>query len=299
MARVKKWCFTLNHYTQADFDVLFPMSNGVVSLNPLLLYCIVGREIGLSGTPHLQGFLVFKDRCRMGSCKAFLPRAHWEAARTTAAAIEYCKKEGDFIERGESPPPDTQGKRNDIHSFKESVATGTLDRRELREEHSLVCALYPRFVEAYLRDQVVIPEPSAHPFRVWQQSVLDIVAGTPSPRLIHFIVDFDGNAGKSWLAAWLEYHHEKNVQVMKPGKHADMSYEYKEDTEIFILDCPRSKQGDFIQYDFLENIKDGRVFSPKYESTTKRFVIPHVFVFMNEEPDMSKLSSDRYDIHYT
>jgi len=58
----------------------------------------------------------------------------------------------------------------------------------------------------------------------------------------------------------------------------------------------KSKQGDFIQYDFLEELKNGYVFSPKYESKNKSFPTPHVVVLMNEIPDKSKLSEDRYNI---
>jgi len=44
-------------------------------------------------------------------------------------------------------------------------------------------------------------------------------------------------------------------------------------------------------------LKDRFVFSPKYDSKTKWLSNqPHVVVFMNEHPDMTKLSHDRYRI---
>jgi hypothetical protein len=46
----------------------------------------------------------------------------------------------------------------------------------------------------------------------------------------------------------------------------------------------------------LEELKNGYVFSPKYESKNKSFPTPHVVVLMNETPDRSKLSADRYSI---
>jgi len=76
-----------------------------------------------------------------------------------------------------------------------------------------------------------------------------------------------------------------------------MAYTIREDCKTFFFDCPRSKQGEFIQYDFLEEVKNGYLFSPKYESRVKRLATtPHVIVFMNEHPDMAKLSEDRYSI---
>ncbi len=51
-----------------------------------------------------------------------------------------------------------------------------------------------------------------------------------------------------------------------------------------------------MNYDFLESVKDGMVFSTKYESVVKTLGKVHVVVLMNEMPDMSKLSDDRYQI---
>ena len=44
----------------------------------------------------------------------------------------------------------------------------------------------------------------------------------------------------------------------------------------------------------MENLKDGRLFSEKYEPRIKRFKPPHKFVFANRWPDFSKLSLDRW-----
>ena len=88
----------------------------------------------------------------------------------------------------------------------------------------------------------------------------------------------------------------ETAMIIVPGKKADMSYVVRTDCKTFFMDCPRSKQGEYIQYDFLEELKNGYVFSPKYESKVKTFNPPHVVVFMNETPDMEKLSPDRYTI---
>jgi hypothetical protein len=64
---------------------------------------------------------------------------------------------------------------------------------------------------------------------------------------------------------------------------------------ILVVDVSRSSS-EFLNYQFLEDVKDGRVFSPKYESYTKRFKSPHVVVMMNSDPDMTKLSEDRFRI---
>lgn len=294
-SRVQRWCFTLNHYTDAEYHDIFPVAaDGSLRLSDLLSYACVGKEVGSCGTPHLQGFICLRLRGRLSTVRAILPRAHWEVARSVAPAIEYCKKDGNFHELGEVPAEGGRGKRNDLDAFKAAVRDGVRCRKTLREDFSIVCAQYPRFVESYLRDQFEHPVLPVHSLRPWQQRMVDIANGAIDSRSIYFIVDEEGNSGKSWLASYLEVNLQRPVQVMKPGKICDMAYEYIEETEVFILDCPRAKQGDFIQYDFLESLKDGRLFSPKYESRMKRFNPPHIFVFMNESPDMEKLSVDRY-----
>jgi len=64
---------------------------------------------------------------------------------------------------------------------------------------------------------------------------------------------------------------------------------------VLFIDCPRSKS-DTLQYDFLEEVKDGFLMVTKYESRPLDFKPPHVVVFMNDEPDSTKLSDDRWDI---
>lgn len=66
-------------------------------------YIIYGKELALSGTPHLQGFVAFKEAKSLSSVIKLMPGCHIEVAKTVEKAIEYCKKEGDFVERGVAP----------------------------------------------------------------------------------------------------------------------------------------------------------------------------------------------------
>lgn len=48
----KNWCGTVNNYSEVDFDMLKGLfASGVAS------YVVIGREVGQSGTPHLQVFV--------------------------------------------------------------------------------------------------------------------------------------------------------------------------------------------------------------------------------------------------
>lgn len=103
------WCWTLNNYTEEDIESL--------TSNPHP-YVIFGKETAPeTGTKHLQGFSYFPNKATFGKIKSLLPKAHIEAMKGTALqAIEYCKKEGDFVELGEPP---AQGKRKDLDVIKE------------------------------------------------------------------------------------------------------------------------------------------------------------------------------------
>jgi hypothetical protein len=56
------------------------------------------------------------------------------------------------------------------------------------------------------------------------------------------------------------------------------------------------QQQEHFQYSFFEALKDGMVFSPKYESRMRYFKPVHIVVMMNREPDSTLLSIDRYKL---
>lgn len=86
-SRVRGWCFTLNNYTGADVQNL----RGVAAT-----YIVFGKEVGESGTPHLQGFVYFANARSLAGLKAHVhPTAHFEPKgrnSTFKDAIMYCKK---------------------------------------------------------------------------------------------------------------------------------------------------------------------------------------------------------------
>lgn len=93
------WCFTLNNYGPNDETALQAFD---------CHYLVYGREVGASGTPHLQGYLELADgsRKRMRTVKELLGMStiHLEKRKAKAwQAAEYCKKDGDFFEKGTAP----------------------------------------------------------------------------------------------------------------------------------------------------------------------------------------------------
>lgn len=287
--RAKNWCFTLNNYTPADVDRLAAPIAGID-------YLIFGKEVGASGTPHLQGVVCFQSRKRLSQTISLIGQAHCTVTRYLSQSIEYCKKDGDVTEVGALPATAQKKKEeSELEAFKQSVKEGVVNHVELRELHSAVWATSERFCKQYIDDNRPKPIVDAHPLRPWQSTLYERLVLTPDARQIIFVVDGVGNQGKSWFARYYADLHE-NAQIVIPGKKADMAHVILVDAKVFFFDCPRSKQGDFIQYDFLEELKNGYIFSPKYDSKIKRLNTPHVVVLMNEHPDMSKLSQDRYSV---
>lgn len=87
------WCFTLNNYTKEDEEAI---ANWTVN------YVIYGREVGESGTPHLQGYMELDKKVRMSYVKKnYHQTMHLEMRRgKQSEAIDYCTKEGDVVEHG-------------------------------------------------------------------------------------------------------------------------------------------------------------------------------------------------------
>lgn len=286
MSRARHWCFTLNNYTADDLDRILALESEVD-------YLVFGKEIGESGTPHLQGFVSFRTRVRRNTAVERVGQAHFSVARNIDHAIEYCKKEGDVTEFGTRPKG--PGSRSDLEDFKLAVIGGEHSMKVLRMKFSDVVARFPKFCTDFVQDNLPKKNVIAHPLRPWQELLYHDLTLASGDRKIIFIVDPLGNSGKSWFAHYYVGLHD-NAQVLLPGKKADMSYVLRIDIRVLFVDAPRSKQGEFIQYDFLEDVKNGFVFCPKYESSIKYLGSIHVVVMMNERPDETKLSIDRYDI---
>ena len=287
----KHWQFTVNNPSDADRRKLCDLGadSGRCS------YLIYGEEVGASGTPHLQGHVSFVAKTRFRQVKALLPDgAHLELVRLLQRHIDYCKKDGAFTEFGTPPTREASGSglRTDLAAFRAAVESGVTDSPTLREEHPIVMARFPVFARSVISDVSPTPTCPRHTLHAWQRLVLEFLAEPVHPRKILFVVDERGNQGKTYLTNYVSSRYEK-VQIMQPGRLQDMSYIYREQTKILLIDVPRSRT-EHLQYSFLEAVKDGRLFSTKYESRMKTFMPPHVVVFMNEEPDMTALSADRY-----
>lgn len=147
MALSKYWCFTLNNWTEEEYQEL-------IEKHEELQYLVIGKETGSgTGTRHLQGFMVANRRIRLSQCKKFQPRAHWERCKGSPVQNQtYCKKDGDFVEFGTCPGG--QGTRTDLIQVLADVKSG-YSLGEIREKHFAVYLRYHRALTEAIRDYSV------------------------------------------------------------------------------------------------------------------------------------------------
>lgn len=121
----RAWVFTLNNPTYTNVNEFYD-NNFTYGTK----YCIVGEEVGESGTPHYQGYIEFTNARHLGGLKkAFDPKIHWEPRMGTGPqAREYCMKDNKYTEWG-TPP--RQGHRSDIESMTAMINEGANTREVL------------------------------------------------------------------------------------------------------------------------------------------------------------------------
>lgn len=290
--RARDWCFTDNNpvVSAEELTELF-------SSNSKVKYASWQLERGLEGTPHFQGYVEMTNVATLAAMKKLLPRAHWETRKgSREAARAYSMKEDSREsgpwEFGEWLAPVGQGTRSDLSEVRDLVLAGGKTKRDVLMEFPEVLAKYPRFIDTCLNESLkgtVNPITDFEP-RQWQAKVLEMVDMDPDARQVLWVYDPKGNTGKTYLAKYLVQ--EKGAFYCNGGRNVDLLYAYQGE-KIAIFDYVRDSE-QYVGYGPIEQIKNGLLFSSKYESGMKSFPVPHVIIFANFQPDRSKMSEDRW-----
>lgn len=219
---------------------------------------IIGEEVGDCGTKHLQGYVKFNSQKEFKVLKEQFPTAHFEIAKGSLKDnVKYCSKDGI------------------IHT--------NIDLRPASEK------LISDVLESEYKDVVWKP---------WQQEIIDLLEAEPDKRSINWYWEKSGNVGKTYLCKYLAA--TKNV-IICDGKKDNIfnqvltCIEAGKVPHIVLLDVPRTSV-DFINYGALECLKNGLLYSGKYEGGQCVFKHPHVICFANELPNMEAMSADRWVI---
>lgn len=138
-------------------------------------------------------------------------------------------------------------------------------------------------------------------WREYQNFVINLLKEIPDERTIYWFYDEKGNIGKSFLCKYIALTHDV---ILCGGKSNDIKNQvlthYKAHNEngpeIVICDIPRSNL-EYINYTCMEELKNGLLYSGKYEGGQCIFPSPHVICFANEPPMEENLSQDRWKIY--
>lgn len=219
---------------------------------------IYGFEIGTSGTKHIQGYFRFKHQIKFKTIQKKLPKAHIEKAKGNVQQnFKYCSKEGNY-------------KTNIVPK---------LSRDDIK---NMVKRSYEGVV-----------------WKDWQSDLIDTVDTCKSSRAIHWVHEPTGNVGKSYLAKFLAL---RTGTIICQGKSSDIFNQVNACIEsgslpkLVLVDVPRVTL-DYVSYNAIECLKNGMLYSGKYEGGICIFPQPTVCCFANEPPKREKLSEDRWRVY--
>jgi len=311
MPNVRDYCFTLffDDDEEAAFLAVIPEEH--FPLTHDLKYVIYQLErCPTTQRLHWQGYIKFSRPVSLQFIKQSFPileKAHLEQRRgTDAQARDYCAKE-DTRQLGPFEVGSwagKQGQRSDLATYAEAVRkhaqagmTWKAACRQLAEEFPGTHMRFRSHGQGLFQDSQPEMESEAldRPLTAWQQLIIDTVSGTANRRTIHWVCGPTGGEGKSRMAMHLVMEHEA---ILLTGRVQDMAHAYKENpAPVVVFDLPRTQieHMDHL-YSFAESLKNGCIFSSKYNSSQITFRSPHVIFFANCQPDMDKWSADRYHI---
>lgn len=155
--RAKAWVFTSNNPSREDEELLKLLAD-----DPGTAYLVFGREVGAENqTPHLQGYVEFSSKKSFSGVRGCLPPgSHVERRRGSAAdASNYCKKDGDFWEKGTIS---RQGRRSDLEVIRQEIKEGA-DELTIADNHFSQWCQYRRSFMAY-RNLLSLARPKPVPF---------------------------------------------------------------------------------------------------------------------------------------
>ncbi len=87
MSRYRCWCFTLNNPSEEEVTQLLTV------FEKLCADFAAQEELGVRNkTPHIQGYLYFKNNKTHSAVQKLIPRGYIRKARKAIAARQYCLK---------------------------------------------------------------------------------------------------------------------------------------------------------------------------------------------------------------
>lgn len=289
MSRSKNWIFT--DFELLNFENIFKNDDN-----------IRGLAWGLEQCPstlkeHNQGYVQFNSVKRLTEVKKKFGTKCINVRimkGTFKQNLLYCSKDNKFKTLGKFM---TQGKSGDIMGIWESLKEG-ISNYDLIEDDPLVFATNIRFIKEARR---AIKEQNTKEYlEEWVKNIVlnerqkkwHEVITNQNDRKVSWVYDLKGGSGKTIYSKYLLA--QGNAIRFTNSRSKDIAYAYNGEKYV-IFDFSRSLEN-HVNYDIIEQIKNGMLFSSKYESSSKIFEPPKILIMSNFYPDISKLSEDRWDI---
>lgn len=134
----------------------------------------------------------------------------------------------------------------------------------------------------------------------WQQHIVDSVKqACNDTRTVNWVYDDQGGKGKSTLAKYIAHHRLGFTFTILTSNGVAFMVIKRGSAPCYIFDIPRTKSKKISMdevYSVLEQVKNGHVISDKYDGGELLMDHPHVWVFSNYLPNLSKMSRDRFKI---
>lgn len=325
------WVWTVNNYSDDHLKMLRGLHDaGTVK------WVAWAKEVGASGTPHLQGIFSLTTATRWNTLKARFPGFWLSACKRVANYLQYIRPisrggrsgiytDKDGLHHHKDANPDDAYEEYGVVDIDGAIAGRTKGGRSERldEWHELIH-----------RPDVTEDEIEAHPMaslpgymRVardllakreakedlkyafskatrfedlpnWARRAVDFIRGIPPDRRrIIWIWSAEGRLGKTQLLFHLEAFEGFQYHVIQ--KSADIARQIDKRSANFAFDLSRDFKADatdFSPYTLMENIKNCFVPNPKYDGKNIRLRENRLVVASNQPPDFNRISRDRFYI---
>jgi len=123
-------------------------------------------------------------------------------------------------------------------------------------------------------------------------------------RRIHFVLDKQGNIGKSTFCLYMKVHH-KAIMIPQLARHPQDLMQWclkmvgeRRQNLIFLIDMPRAMDPETwpTWITTIEILKNGWAFDMRYTANEAVFDSPAIAIFANSMPDRATLSADRWTV---
>ena len=140
----------------------------------------------------------------------------------------------------------------------------------------------------------------------WQKELFEQIT-KPTDRKIIWVVGKSCGEGKTWFQKYIKYMFGRSrvasdisIKATTPNICHALTKQPLATTDIFLFNLGKSKKkSDVVNYEVLEDLKDGDAFASKYNSQQLKIKTPNVvMVFSNEKPDTKQLAMDRWKLFY-